>query len=137
LYHDIGKVDISPEILNKPGALTTQEFEIIKRHTQTGCEKISEAICVLIAAYWITRHHHERGDGTGYYGLAANEIHPFIRLVSVADVLDALLSKRSYKKAWGLNEALDYLKNQSGVQFDKEVISVLLDRSDDIADLYR
>ena len=137
LYHDIGKIDIAPEILNKPGALTSQEFDIVKKHTQLGCEKIKDAICGLIVAYWAAKNHHERLDGSGYQGLTADEIHPFIRLISAVDVLDALVSRRAYKQCWGMNDALAYLQKQAGVLFDKEVVSALMAHSDDVEALYR
>ena len=136
LYHDIGKCDISPEILNKPGALTAQEYNIVKCHTQLGRDRIQEALRVLTAASEIAESHHERSDGTGYHGLAAEEIHPYARLVAVADVYDALISKRSYKNALNISEALSYLKDRSGVQFDKDIVTALLAHIDEIVALY-
>ena len=138
LFHDVGKSGIAPEILNRPGKLTEREYEIVKTHVQLGSRQIAEAILFLTAAYRVAQAHHERCNGTGYpYGLTENEIHPYARLVSVADVLDALASNRPYRKALSVNEALEYLKNQSGVLFDKDVVAVLLDRWDDVAALYR
>lgn len=136
LLHDIGKCEISNEILNKPGKLTPQEYDVIKKHTQLGSEIIKEALLVMLAAYRIANNHHERWDGSGYYGLAGNNIDPFARLVAVADVLDALMSKRAYKDCWSLNEAFSYLDKQSGVQFDREIVSVLLSIPNEISALY-
>jgi len=137
IYHDIGKCDIPPEILNKPGALTDQEYSIVKCHTQLGGERIAEALRVLSAASVISEHHHEKWDGTGYHGLAAGEIHPYARLVSVADVFDALASKRVYRDACSIGDVIGYITNLAGVQFDEAVVSVLLAHADEIAALYR
>lgn len=137
LYHDIGKCFIPPELLDRPGALTQQEFEIVKGHTRLGSEKLQEAQRVLSAAYRIAKYHHERWDGSGYLGLTGRNIDPYARLAAVADVYDALASKRAYKDALKAQEVLGYLKKYSGIQFDKDVVSALLAHAGEIAALYR
>jgi len=137
LYHDIGKSDIPEQILNKPGALTPDEFEVVKTHTVNGYNKITNTISVLNVAAEVCRDHHERLDGTGYGGIAGPGIHPFVKLISVADVFDALYSKRSYKAAWGVPEILVYFKEQSGTQFDSEVVLLLSSVIDRILPLYQ
>lgn len=136
LFHDAGKTDIPPEILNKPGVLTTQEFSVIKTHARKGGNRIKEALRVLAAARLIAENHHEKLDGTGYHGLTTTGIHPYARLVAVADVLDALLSKRAYKDSWGMDETLGYIKSGAGTHFDVDIVTALLVHSDEIMSLY-
>ena len=137
LFHDVGKCQITPEILRKPGALTPQEFDVIKSHTQLGSDRIKEMLDVLSAACSIAMCHHEKWDGSGYHGLAAEQIPPLARLVSVVDVLDALVSVRPYKNAWKIGEVFGYLKKQSGIQFDAAVVSALLAHKDEVKAIYR
>jgi len=137
LYHDIGKTDISEQILNKPGALTPDEFAVVKTHTTNGYNKITDTISILTVAAEVCRDHHERLDGTGYGGVAGSGIHPFIRLITVADVFDALYSKRAYKAAWGVPEILAFFQAQSGTQFDEGVVLLLFSIIDKILLLYR
>jgi putative two-component system response regulator len=137
LYHDIGKNDLPKEILNKPGALTAQEFELVKTHTLLGSTRILELMRVLEAAYVIAGCHHEKVDGSGYKGLPAKEIPPYAKLVSVVDVLDALASKRAYKNAWNMDDVFSYLKEQAGIQFDPAIVSILLSHRDEVNALYR
>ncbi|GHU80103.1 hypothetical protein FACS1894191_4530 [Clostridia bacterium] len=137
LFHDLGKADVPKEILNKPGALTEQEFNIIKTHTQLGSRRIEETLRVLSAACVIAREHHEKWSGqNGYIGLAGENIHPYARLVACADVFDALISRRSYKAGWDKNEVCGYLSSQSGIQFDVRMIGLLLEHTDEIMTLY-
>ena len=137
LFHDIGKCEIDPAILNKPGLLTPQEFAVIKSHTQLGGGRIKEMLDILTAACLIAETHHERWDGSGYIGLTGDQIHPYSRLVSVVDVLDALRSKRAYKNAWDMGEVFGYLEKQSGIHFDTAVVSALLAHKDEITAIYR
>ncbi len=117
IMHDVGKIAISDIILNKPGKLTSEEFEIMKRHTTKGAELL-EQICKvqLHESYFyaadIARHHHERWDGRGYPdGLRGDEISIAAQVVSIADVYDALVSVRVYKKAFTPDEAVNMIKN--------------------------
>lgn len=112
IMHDIGKIAIPDKILNKPGRLTDEEFEIMKTHTLRGCEMLgrmpqSQENPVYQYAYDICRHHHERWDGRGYPdGLKGNEINIWSQVVSLADVYDALVSERVYKKAYTHEQAM-------------------------------
>jgi putative two-component system response regulator len=137
--HDIGKVAIDDAILRKPGRLTTSEFEIIKRHTVIGCDILSRAATDLPSADYlgmaiaIARHHHERFDGAGYPdGLSGQAIPLAARIVSVADVFDALTSDRVYRTAIMPEEALHIIEEGSGSQFDPMLVQAFLVRFDDI-----
>ncbi len=117
IMHDVGKIAISDIILNKPGKLTKEEFEIMKQHTTKGAELLSQ-ICQtqLHISYRyamdIARHHHERWDGRGYPdGLVGDEISIAAQVVSIVDVYDALVSVRVYKKAFTPDQAVDMIKN--------------------------
>jgi HD-GYP domain-containing protein (c-di-GMP phosphodiesterase class II) len=137
LYHDIGKSDIPGRVLNKPGPLTEYEFSLIKTHTSLGYSKILNSIRVLTVAAAVCLDHHERPDGSGYNGRSGTDVHPYTRLVAVADVFDALYSKRAYKEAWDINHIRDYFKAQSGTQFDKDSVNLLFAGLDEILLLYR
>src|SRR5919109_5131605 len=105
--HDVGKIAISDSILLKPGKLTPEEFERMKTHTGLGAKMLSGGrFALLQLAEQIALTHHERWDGTGYMGLCGEAIPLAGRIVSVADVFDALVSERPYKKAWTQEEAL-------------------------------
>lgn len=136
LFHDIGKNHIPDSILDKPDKLTPDELAIVKNHTAIAHKEISSLVKTLEAADIIAKYHHERLDGTGYYGLAGNEIPEFARLVAIADVLDALLSERPYKSAWSLERTLSYMKANAGTQFDKRYVDLLLQISAEIGNLY-
>ena len=118
--HDIGKVGISDHILLKPERLNLQEFEQMKMHALYGYDILKGSTSnVLRAGAGIARGHHERFDGTGYPdGLKGQEIPVFCRIMAVADVFDALTSDRSYKKAWTLERASSYLRENTGTHFD-------------------
>lgn len=136
LYHDIGKVAIPESILNKPGALTPEEFAIVKTHTEEGFSQIQEMIEILTVAAVIAREHHERLDGSGYLHLSEREIHPYARLISICDVFDALYSPRSYKPAWDIIRIRDYFDNQSR-QFDRDSVALLFGAMSEILAYYK
>ncbi len=123
LLHDIGKKDISPEILNKPGSLDDDEWIIIKKHSQTGFDlltQVSGALSDEVAD--IVLQHHERCDGSGYpNGRKEHEIGRYGKICAIADVFDALTTKRSYKKAISKLEALSIMKNSKG-HFDEKML---------------
>ena len=123
--HDIGKIKIPDSILNKPGRLTDQEYEVIKKHAVYGANIIKKTIYSLEnkdysdVAYNIAKHHHERYDGKGYPdGLSGENIPLEARIMALADVYDALVSDRVYKKAMSKEEALAIIAEGRGTQFD-------------------
>lgn len=131
--HDIGKVKIPDAILNKPGRLTPDEFEVIKTHTIVGGEILKRAFVNVSGGNYLSEamdmalYHHERWDGRGYpKGLSGEEIPLSARIMAVADVLDALTSKRSYKDAFPLEHALAIIEEESGAHFDPELVKTLL-----------
>lgn len=136
--HDIGKVGIEDSILHKPAALTDAEFERMKQHTLIG-----EAILggsdkpLLQRASEIAGGHHEKFDGSGYpRGLRGDAIPLGARLVTIADVFDALYSKRSYKEGWSSEEVVQYFENQSGRHFDPELSALFLRNMDRFIAIY-
>ncbi len=132
--HDVGKLAIPDAILNKPGKLTTEEFIIMKTHSPIGYEMLKNSTrSILKIGALIALQHHERYDGTGYpKGLAGEEIHIYGRIVALADVFDALNSKRVYKNTWPLDEILTYLREQRGAHFDPKLVDIFLDNLDEI-----
>ena len=137
--HDIGKVGISDAILLKPGRLTADEFEAMKLHTVIGANILNEALTqarsggFLRMAAVIAQFHHERWDGTGYpAGLLGDRIPLPARIVAVADVFDALLSERPYKRAWTPEAARDEILRGRGQHFDPGIVDAFLDCYDDL-----
>ena len=126
ILHDIGKMGISDEILHKPGPLTPEEFEIVKRHPTMAYELLSP-IPFLKKAVEIPYSHHEKWDGSGYpRGLKGKEIPLAARIFAVVDVWDALRSNRPYRDAWPEEKVLEYLRKESGKHFDPGVVGVFL-----------
>ena len=141
--HDVGKIRVSDMILCKPGRLTPDEFEKIKYHTDYGKEIMAEIIGdiedsdYLEIASEMAFSHHERYDGKGYpLGLENDRIPLCARIMAVADVLDALLSKRHYKDAYSLEKTKEIMSEEFGKQFDPVVLSALIDNWDEFAELY-
>jgi len=130
--HDIGKVGIPDNILNKPGRHTIEEFEIMKTHAKLGFDMLNKSQRPIIkAAAIVAGQHHEKYDGSGYpKGLKANEIHIYGRITAIADVFDALGSKRVYKDAWELDKILKLFKDEKGKHFDPMLIDLFLDNLD-------
>jgi putative nucleotidyltransferase with HDIG domain len=125
LLHDIGKIGIRDEILYKPGRLTAEEYEVIKTHTTIGA-RILEDIDSLACAIPIVRGHHERPDGRGYPdGVSLANLPLEVRIVSGADVLDAITSTRPYRDASSLDDAFAILTSIAGTQLDAEVVVAL------------
>ncbi|KZN13455.1 HD-GYP domain-containing protein [Marinomonas sp. TW1] len=118
--HDIGKIGIADSILLKPGKLTEDEYEIMKTHALIGGEILSNPNSYLIElAQKVAMTHHEKWDGSGYPNqLKGDDIPIEGRIVAIADVFDALTSERPYKKAWSIEEAMDFIHQQSGKHFD-------------------
>ncbi len=123
--HDVGKIMVPQDIINKPGKLTDEEFAVIKTHVQYGkklLEKCQGELMQISAD--IAYHHHERYDGTGYMGVKGEDINLYARCVSVADVFDALVSRRPYKKAWAPEDARAEILSQRGRQFDPHIVDL-------------
>ncbi|WP_198170441.1 PAS domain S-box protein [Deinococcus arboris] len=125
--HDVGKIGVSDSILLKPGRLTPDEFEVVKTHCLIGSNILSGGQSPLVVlAEEIARTHHERWDGSGYpAGLCGEQIPISGRIVAVADVLDALMSERPYKRAWSQAAALAEIQTQAGQHFDPQVVRAL------------
>ena len=132
--HDIGKVGIPDEILNKPGKLTPEEFEIMKTHAQMGYDMLKHSNKpILQAAAIVSKEHHEKYNGKGYpRGLKGEDIHIFARITAVADVFDALGSDRVYKKAWEDEKIFELFNSEKGEHFDPKVITAFFDSLDEI-----
>lgn len=125
LLHDIGKVFIGKDILNKEGPLTPGEFDIVKKHPQMGYDYVAEKYLVPISSRVTIADHHEKYDGSGYpHGKKKSEISFFGRITAVADVYDALISERPYRKALSPSSAMEYIMAGSGTLFDPDVIQV-------------
>lgn len=127
--HDVGKLGIPDRILLKPGKLTQEEWEIMKRHTLIGAEIVGDHPSELMqTARMVALRHHERWDGSGYpHGLRGEAIPQIARLVAVADVFDALLSARPYKAPWTVADTIAEIKAQGGRHFDPAAANALLD----------
>ena len=140
--HDIGKVGIPDEILNKPDKLTEEEYNKIKEHTiighqileNTNSDNLSDD--VLEYAKEITLHHHEKYDGTGYPdGLKGEKINIISRIMAVIDVYDALVNDRVYKKAMSYEEAEKYIISQSGKAFDPKIVNIFMNAKSKLRDI--
>ncbi|HNR29474.1 MAG TPA: response regulator [Candidatus Hydrogenedentes bacterium] len=132
--HDVGKVGIPDAILNKPGKLTPEEFDVIKTHTTIGYDMLKVAKGrVLQSAAIIALHHHERFDGGGYpHGRRGKDIHIYGRITGIADVFDALGVERVYKPAWELDRILGYFREERGKQFDPDLTDVFFANLEEI-----
>ncbi len=137
--HDIGKISVSDVILNKPGKLTDEEFDTMKQHAKAGAQIIDKVISAipeseggyLYEARNLALYHHEKWNGKGYpYGMNGDEIPLSARIMAVADVFDALVSERSYKKAFPFEEAIQIIEESSGEHFDPLVVQAFLNAKD-------
>ena len=137
--HDIGKVGIADAILNKPGKLTQDEYNIIKSHSLFGYNILKNSKReILKTAAAIAYEHHERYDGKGYpQGLKDEEISVYARIVAIVDVFDTLLSRRVYKEAWPIEDVIAFFKEQRGKQFEPKLVDILLENIDKYARLHR
>ncbi len=136
ILHDIGKAVISQDILTKKN-LSETEFEMIKNHVQYGyyfLQQENDSFAALAAN--IAREHHERVDGSGYLGLKGNQIHLEARIVSVADVFDALTSARTYKDVWSFEEGARYILEHAGTYFDMDVVTAFDQAIDQVKTIY-
>lgn len=135
--HDVGKIQISDVILNKPGRLTAEEFELMKTHTTAGREILTKTSGIALSTGYLQDAidmaycHHERWDGTGYPSrLKGEEIPLSARIMAVADVFDALVSQRSYKQPFSYGKAIEIIKEESGTHFDPTVVNAFLNISE-------
>jgi len=133
--HDIGKIGIPDAILNKPGKLDPDEWEVMKSHSRLGHDMLAGSHRkILRAGAIIALEHHEKWDGSGYPdGKAGDDIHVFARLTAIADVFDVLGGDRVYAKAWPLERIVDHMKAESGRHFDPRGIALLIENLDEIA----
>lgn len=132
LLHDIGKIAIPEKILLKPGKLTDDEFEIIKKHPEFGKRLVGGIGKLKLISNWL-KYHHERYDGQGYpEGLAGEQIPISSRIIAIADTYDAMTSSRSYRRALLHQEAIDEINRCSGTQFDPELTRLFVSISDEI-----
>ena len=126
LLHDIGKIGIPDHILLKPGKLTEDEWVVMRQHPQYAYDMLA-SVEYLRPALEIPFCHHEKWDGSGYpRGLKGEEIPISARIFAVADVWDALTSHRPYRLAWAREQALDYIRSQTGTYFDPNVVEAFL-----------
>lgn len=137
--HDTGKIGISDAILNKPSALTPEERKEIERHTEIGAQILENGESDLIRmAHEIALYHHEKWDGSGYGGGLSGEAIPLSgRIVAVADVLDALLAERPYKRTWSFEEGYAEIQRQSGKHFDPDCVAALVQCKDEVRSVYQ
>lgn len=135
--HDVGKVGIPDSILHKKGPLTSDEWQIMQRHTLKGNQIFEHSTRpVLIMAGIIAVEHHERWDGKGYpYGLKDEEINIAGRIVMVCDVFDALSHTRCYKEAWSVEETISYIANNKGTMFDPNLVDIFLENIKQFIDI--
>lgn len=126
--HDIGKIGVPDSVLKKPGKFTEEEWVIMRRHPQIGADIIGEHPSGLLKmARLMALHHHEKWNGTGYpYQLKGDAIPIEGRIVAVADVFDALTTARPYKKAWTIDEAVNYMQQEAGQHFDPVLIPLFI-----------
>jgi response regulator RpfG family c-di-GMP phosphodiesterase len=137
--HDIGKIATPDAVLLKPGRLTPEEWEVMKQHPTVGLQILDGSQRpILKAAAVIAHQHHEKWDGSGYpQGLKGDQIHPYARIVAVADVFDALTHERCYKEAWPVEQVRDYLREVAGHHLDPHYVDLLIKNIDKAAEINR
>ncbi len=138
MMHDVGKLMVPTEIIEKPGKLTSKEFDEVKKHTEYGYELLKNSPGHTMAiATKIALEHHERWDGTGYKGKIGDEIDFYSRIIAICDVFDALVSKRSYKEKWNSDDAYNEIISQSGKQFDPELVELFKECYQEFLDILK
>lgn len=136
MMHDVGKLMIPESILEKPGKLTAEEFEIVKEHTQYGKQMLETSPGELFKLSTdIAYNHHEKWDGTGYRGVKGEDTPVCARCVALADVFDALVSRRAYKEPWPPEKAYEEIVSQRGKQFDPAVVDAFVQNFDKFKDI--
>lgn len=127
ILHDIGKLFVPQEILNKPGHLNDQEMFAVRKHTDSGFEVLRDYPDISLLSAHVAYQHHERCDGSGYpRGLSGEDIHPYARLVAVADVYDALTANRVYRPAYLPHQAVELVISEAGTKFHADVVRSFL-----------
>jgi putative two-component system response regulator len=136
--HDIGKIGIPDRILQKPGKLTPEEWEIMKTHTVIGGRMFQHSKSTLLQAVsTIAISHHERFDGTGYpYGIKGREIPIHGRIIAIADVFDAIVSKRCYKEGWSFDEGAKYIRESAGTHLDPDLVDAFMSMQKQVRYIY-
>lgn len=138
MMHDVGKLMIPESILEKPGKLTAEEFEIVKKHTQYGKQMLETSPGELFKLSTdIAYNHHEKWDGTGYRGVKGEDTPVCARCVALADVFDALVSRRAYKEPWPPEKAYEEIVSQRGKQFDPAVVDAFVQNFDKFKDIMK
>lgn len=138
MMHDVGKIMISPQILEKPGKLTAEEFEEVKQHVIYGKKMLENAPGELMKiSAGIAYEHHEKYNGEGYLKKKGEEISLYARCVAIADVFDALVTWRPYKKPWDVNEAKEEIISQSGKHFDPKLVTLFEENFDKFIDVFK
>ncbi|MCK8818019.1 HD-GYP domain-containing protein [Natroniella sulfidigena] len=128
VLHDIGKIEIPIEVLNKPDQLTQEEFKLIKEHPTLGYQKLKDHYEISPLSRAAILNHHEKVNGTGYpEGLKGKDIHEFGRIVAITDVFDALTSNRCYRQRWPVHKAVNFLHEHSNTHFDQNLVNKFID----------
>ena len=142
--HDIGKMKVPDHILSKPGKLTPEEFDIIKTHPEEGAKIIDKTMSQLEDPLYVKTardmalYHHEKWNGKGYpKGLSGEQIPVSARIMAVADVFDALCSKRSYKQAFTVDEAFEILEKEKGEHFEPQMVEIMKEIRSDLENIYK
>lgn len=137
--HDVGKMGIPDQILNKPGQHTPEEREIMRTHARIGYDMLNTSDKRMLKMGAVIAHeHHEHWDGNGYpQGLKGEQIHVAARIAALADVCDALGSKRVYKEAWAHDDIVGFIAERSGLQFDPKLVALLLENMEAVQDIRR
>jgi HD-GYP domain-containing protein (c-di-GMP phosphodiesterase class II) len=137
LLHDVGKIGVPSELLEKRGPLSPPEMELMRLHTVIGAEILADVTFLQGEGLNIIRSHHEHWDGTGYPdGLAGEEVPLSARIFAVADALDAMTGERPYRRPASWEAAREEISTQSGRQFDPDVVQVFLEESDGLRRLF-
>jgi response regulator RpfG family c-di-GMP phosphodiesterase len=137
--HDVGKVGIPDEVLNKPGKLTPSEYELMQNHSVIGHEILGKSERrIMRSAARVALQHHEKWDGSGYpNGLAGQDIDLFSRITALVDVFDAVANHRVYRDAWNLDQVVEMLHAERGLHFDPELVDIFLENLDEFVGIIR
>ena len=132
MLHDIGKIDIASNIIHKPGRLTDEEFDEIKKHSRNGFQRLSQSSFIKPTSFSISLQHHEAFDGTGYpAGRKGEDIHIFSRIALIVDIFDALTTDRPYRNRWDFKRTLDYMRDDISKKLDPKILGVFTELAPD------